>query len=84
MSNIQEHERAVLTRDLPEKGFEAGDVGTVVSVHEGEAGEVAGYTLEFFGLAGETLDVVTLPAEAVGEVREGQVVHARTLRGEAG
>ena len=45
---------------------------------------MAGYTLEFFGLAGETLDVVTLPAEAVGEVREGQVVHARTLREEAG
>ena len=40
MSNIREHERAVLTRDLPEKGFEAGDVGTVVSVHEGEAGTI--------------------------------------------
>lgn len=83
MSNIQEHERAVLTRDLPEKGFEAGDVGTVVSIHEDGAGGVAGYTLEFFGLAGETLAIVTVPAEAVGEIREGQVVHARTLREEA-
>ena len=80
---IEEHEEAVLTRDLPEEGFEAGDVGTVVAVHEDERGEAAGYTLEVFGLAGETLAIVTVPADAVREVRDGEVVHARDLRKES-
>ncbi len=42
--SIDEHERAILTRDVPEKGLVAGDVETVVSVHQGDD-EPAGYTL---------------------------------------
>ncbi len=75
---IEEHEGAVLTKDLPEEGFVAGDVGTVVSVHEDEEGGApSGYTLEFFSLDGETLGVVTVPAEALRPVGKGEVVHSR-------
>lgn len=76
---IEEHDRAVLTRDLPEEGFAAGDVGTVVSVHEGGEGkDPAGYTLEFFSVDGETLDVVTVPAEALRPASGHEVLHSRT------
>jgi hypothetical protein len=49
VTSIKEHERAIPTTDVPEKGLVAGDAGTVVSVHYAEDGEhPAGYTLEFF------------------------------------
>ena len=41
MNKIQEHERIVLTRNLPEYGLREGDIGTVVLVHRnGEGFEV--------------------------------------------
>lgn len=62
---IKEHERAVLTMDLPEYGLQAGDVGVVVHIYkDGEA-----YEVEFFTLEGDTLDVVTVEA---GESASGQ------------
>lgn len=71
---IHEFDQAVLTRDLPEKGFMAGDVATVVAVHDGGKG----YSLEFFTLAGETLDVATVTADAVRPVGERDIAHVRT------
>jgi hypothetical protein len=77
---IEEHERAVLTRDLPEKGLVAGDVGTVVSVHHvGEGDEPAGYTLEFFSPAGETITLATVTADDVRATGAREVLHARAL-----
>ncbi len=76
--NIDEHERAILTRDVPEKGLVAGDVGTVVSVHDGDD-RPAGYTLEFFSLSGETLAVVAVAADAVRPVGPREVTHARAM-----
>jgi hypothetical protein len=50
---LKEHDRVVLTCDLPGEGLEAGDVGTVVHVHrQGEAFEV-----EFMTLEGDTVVV---------------------------
>ena len=40
---IGEHERAILTVDLPEHHLKAGDVGTIVHVY----GEGQGYEMEF-------------------------------------
>lgn len=72
---IREHERAVLTRDLPEHGLQAGDVGTVVHVyHDGAA-----YELEFFALDGRTLDVVTVEADQVRPVGRRDMLHVREL-----
>lgn len=72
---IKEHERAVLTMDLPEYGLQAGDVGVVVHIYkDGEA-----YEVEFFTLDGETLDVVTVEAEHVRPVSPRDVMHARAM-----
>lgn len=73
----------MLARDLRQEGPEVGDDGTIIAVHEDERGEAAGYTLEIFSLAGETLVIVTVEASAVREVYGGEVVHARELRKEA-
>jgi hypothetical protein len=39
----------------------------------------AGYEIEFVTLAGETVSVVTVPAEAVRSVRAKEIVHARMV-----
>jgi len=72
---IREHERAVLTVDLPDAGFKRGDVGTVVHIYPNEAA----YELEFFALDGRTLDVVTVEAGQVRPVRRSDVLHVREL-----
>lgn len=72
---INEHERAVLVSDLPEQGLEAGDVGTVVSVHRGGKG----YTLEFVNLAGDTIGIATVRANQVRAVSRRDITHVREL-----
>ncbi len=70
---IKEHDRIVLTSDLPGEGLKAGDVGTVVHVHrEGEAFEV-----EFVALDGHTIAVATVPASHVRAVTPRDIAHAR-------
>ncbi|MBL8152801.1 MAG: DUF4926 domain-containing protein [Anaerolineae bacterium] len=72
---IREHERAVLTVDLPETDFKMGDVGTVVHIYV----DGAAYEMEFFTLDGRTLDVVTVEAEQVRPVRHSDILHVREL-----
>jgi hypothetical protein len=72
---IKELEPAVLTRDLPEHGRQAGDVGWVVLAHAGGAG----YELEFITLAGETVSVETVSAADVRSVQGREIAHARIL-----
>ena len=72
---ISEHDRIVLTTDIPAEALKAGDVGTVVHVHpRGEAFEV-----EFVALDGETVAVTTLLASQVRPVRHREITHARSL-----
>lgn len=72
---IEELTSVVLTRDLPERSLRAGDLGTVVLVHQ----EGAGYTVEFMTLGGETVAVVTLDADQVRAVRSNEIAHVREL-----
>lgn len=53
------------TRDVPERGLRAGDVGTVVERHVVPRVTEEGYSVEFFDMTGNTLAVVTLPASTV-------------------
>jgi hypothetical protein len=72
---IPEFARAVLTKDLPEYGLQAGDIGTVAHVVEqGKA-----YMVEFFTLDGETIDVVMLEADQVRPAGGEEIAHARPL-----
>ena len=55
----------ILTRDVPEHGVRAGDVGTVVERHVVPGIAEEGYSVEFFDMTGNTVVVVTLPASAL-------------------
>jgi hypothetical protein len=56
----------ILTRDVPEDGLRAGDVGTVVERHTPPTGMTEeGYSVEFFDMTGNTVAVATLPASAL-------------------
>ena len=72
---INEHDRVVLTEDVPTEGLKAGDIGTVVHIHaNGEA-----YEVEFICLDGETIAVTTLRANQVRPTKSGEIAHAREL-----
>ena len=73
---INEHDTVVLTEDLPEEGLTAGDVGTVVHVHNN--GE--GYEVEFMTLAGQTIAVASLLADQVRPVGRQDVAHVREFQ----
>lgn len=73
---IKEHERIVLTQDLPEETLKAGDIGTVVHIHQNGAG----YEVEFMTLTGETITVVTLLASQVRPPARRDMAHVRELQ----
>ena len=72
---INEHDCVVLTQDVPEEALQAGDIGTVVHIHQGGAA----YEVEFMTLAGETLAVVTLLPAQVRSIARRDVAHVREL-----
>jgi hypothetical protein len=72
---IEELASVVLTTDIPERGLQAGDIGTVVMVHQ----QGKGYTVEFMTLSGETVAVVTLASEQVRPIRTNEIAHVREL-----
>ena len=73
---IKEHDTVVLTEDVPNEGLTAGDVGTVVHVHNN--GE--GYEVEFMTLTGQTIAVASLASEQVRPVGRRDIVHVRELQ----
>ncbi|HEX8139334.1 MAG TPA: DUF4926 domain-containing protein [Pyrinomonadaceae bacterium] len=72
---IKELDQVVLTADLPEYGLQAGDIGTVVLVHQ----EGAGYEVEFIALDGETVAVVSLFAAQVRPIAPREIARVRTI-----
>jgi hypothetical protein len=72
---IKELDSVVLSADLPDLDLAAGDVGTVVMVHD--AGR--GYEVEFVTLDGATIAVVTLEADRVRPIGRGEIAHARRV-----
>jgi hypothetical protein len=72
---IQELDTVVVSRDVPQQKLRKGDVGTVVLVHR----DGAAYEVEFVTLGGETLAVVTLPADAVRSISGREIAHAREV-----
>jgi Domain of unknown function (DUF4926) len=72
---IDELNVVALTQDWPEFCLKQGDVGTVVHVH----GNNEAYEVEFVALDGETIALLTLPADAVRPVRPREIAHVREL-----
>lgn len=65
----------VLTASLPEEKLEAGDVGTVVHIHQ----NAAAYEVEFVTLGGQTVAVATVPASQLRPVSPRDISHVREL-----
>jgi hypothetical protein len=65
----------VLTRDLPDVGLRAGDLGAVVQVYEPDGLEV-----EFVTASGRTEALVTLTEQDVRAVADGDLVAVRPFR----
>ena len=72
----KEHDCVVLTQDLAEASLKAGDVGTVVHVHQGGAG----YEVEFMTLAGETITLATLLSSQIRAISRRDIAHVRELQ----
>lgn len=72
---IKELDTVVLTTDLPAHGLRAGDLGTVVLVHQGSAG----YEVEFMTLEGETVAVVSLYTSQIRPVSRREIAHVRAV-----
>jgi hypothetical protein len=72
---ICELDRVVLTKRLSKVGLEAGDVGTVVLVHEGGKG----FEVEFVTLEGETYAITTVSSDEVRPIDRNEIAHARAL-----
>ncbi len=73
---IKEHDRIVLTCDLPKEGLKTGDVGMVIHVHRG--GEA--FEVEFLTLDGKTVAVATVQASEVRPVTNRDITHALALK----
>jgi len=73
---IKEHDRVVLTKEVPAEGLKSGDVGTVVHVHKKDRA----FEVEFVALDGETLAIATLAASEIRPVHRKEITHARALR----
>jgi hypothetical protein len=75
MTTMREHDRVVLTTDVPDEKLTAGDVGTIVHIYdEGKA-----YEVEFVSLDGETVAIVTLERSRVRPVERREITHARSV-----
>jgi hypothetical protein len=73
------YQRVVLTQDLPKEGLRAGDVGVIVGHYPGRADVPEGYELEVFAATGQTIAVVSVPASAVREATEHEVLSVREM-----
>ena len=73
---IREHERVVLTADVPEESLKTGDVGTVVHVYD----DGRAYEVEFVALDGHTTAVATVEAHQVRAVTGRDMTHTREMQ----
>jgi hypothetical protein len=71
----KELDTVVLTRDLPEHGLKAGDLGAVVLVSSGSGT----LEVEFVRASGQTQAVVTLPIESVRPVQDEDLIAVRRV-----
>ncbi len=72
---IKEHDRVVLTSNLPAERLTQGDVGTVIHIHGGGKA----FEVEFVALDGETIAIVTLDGSQVRPVSQREITHARSV-----
>ncbi len=72
---IDELDQVELLEDIPAHGLKAGDVGTVMLVHQNGKG----FTLEFLTWDGETVAIATLDADKIRGIRSKEIPRTRRL-----
>lgn len=72
---IREHDGIVLTEDMPAEGLQAGDVGTVIHIHQ----DAAAYEVEFMTFTGQTVAVATILPNQLRPVTRRDLTHVRHL-----
>lgn len=72
---LNELDLVALTCELPKYNLTAGDVGTVVMVHEGGKG----FSVEFANFKGATIVIATVRAEDVRALHEREIANARAV-----
>ena len=75
-TQVKEHDCVVLTADLPDEKLEAGDLGTVVHIHQGGIA----YEVEFMTLDGRTVAVATVESDQLRPVSRHDISHVRELQ----
>jgi hypothetical protein len=72
---MNEHDTVVLTRSLPDRGLQVGDVGAIVHIY----GDQQGFEVEFVSGGGGTVAVVTLKPGDVRRLGESEILHVRRI-----
>ena len=75
--------RVILTQNIPEENLFTGDVGVIVEYHPTTDLYPEGYEVEFFTANGNTLTVVSLPANKLRSVTGNDVFHVRDRVGDS-
>lgn len=70
---LHEHDTVILTTDLPKHHLRAGDIATIIHIHDNGAG----YEIELTTLAGQTAAVVTVTANQLRPVQPSEIATAR-------
>lgn len=77
---IKEHDRVILTHDLPAEGLQSGDVGTGMHVHaRRKSFAVACVSLTGVTLTGVTAAVATVAPAHLRAAHRHEIAHARVL-----
>jgi hypothetical protein len=76
--DLQPLECVALTRDIPEHGLKAGDLGAVVELYEPD-----GVEMEFVTASGRTQGLVTLRVPDVRKVGAGDMIAVRRVAPDA-
>ena len=72
---INELDQVELLVDIPAEGLRAGDVGTVMLVHQNGKG----FTLEFLTWEGDTVAIATVDADQMRGVTSTEIPRTRKL-----
>jgi hypothetical protein len=75
----KELDTVVLTRDVPESGLRAGDLGAIVEVYSPDSFEV-----EFVTASGHTQALLTLGASDVRALRDTDLMSVRSVESAPG
>lgn len=76
--NFALYSDVILLKDIVEDSLFAGDIGTVVDIHN-VSGLETGYSVEFFDLLGNTRAVITLPMSYFRQPTKSDIPTIRLL-----